>query len=264
MLISEIRQAALDCGADLAGIADAKELIDQATGRDPGKILPGARSAVVLAVKYLDGSLSAPQTRMAVNDCRHIDFQLGQISRKVGSLVEKQGFRAVLIPSYFPMEMTEKTKGLVGDISLKQAAAVAGLGEIGLHGLLNTPEYGPRIRLACVLTEMPVPVREPVEKTLPEYCRSCQLCIEKCPARAISQHGVDVGKCIKHVGRPHGLASLIKFIISAIDKPGDEVKAMVRSPEFWNYYQNFMVGVHFNCHTCQSVCPAGGSIGQTR
>lgn len=259
MPITEIIQTAYDCGADLAGIADARELVDDTTGRDPGNILPGARSVVVLAVRYLEGSLSAPQVRMAVNDCRHIDSQLGQISRRVGCLLEDRGFRSVPVPSYFPMAMTEETKGLLGDISLKRAGMASGMGEIGVHGLLVTPEYGPRIRLAGVLTEMPPSPGKPRENTLAEYCRTCGLCIEKCPARAISHEGVDVNKCVKYVGRPHGLASLIKFFISALDRPRDEVKEMVRSPEFWHYYQNFMIGVHFNCHTCQSICPVGRS-----
>jgi epoxyqueuosine reductase QueG len=257
MSIAEIQQTAIACGADLVGVSDAQSLVDEATGRDPRKILPNAQSVVVLAVKYLEGSLSAPQMRIAVNDCRHIDSQLGQISRKIGCLLEDKGFRSVLIPSYFPMEMTEETKGLVGDVSLKQAGACAGLGDIGFHGLLTTPEYGPRIRLAGVLTEMPAVSGGPRENKLLEFCKECGLCIEKCPAQAISQEGVDVGRCVKHVGRPHGMASLIKFIISALDRPKEEVKAMIRSPEFWNYYQNFMIGVHFSCHTCQSVCPVG-------
>ncbi len=253
----EVRKTALNLGADLAGVADVRNLVDGGAGRDPRDILPGARSVVVLAVRYLEGSLSTPQVRMAVNDCRHIDFQLGQISRKIGCLLEDHGFRTLLVPSYFPMEMTEETKGLVGDVSLKQAGAAAGLGEIGFHGLLVTPEYGPRVRLAGLLSEMPAAPGEPKENKLLEYCRECRLCVEKCPAHAISQEGVDVNKCARYVGRPYGIASLMKFIMSALDRSKDEVKDMIRSPEFLNYYQNFMVGVHFNCHTCQSICPVG-------
>jgi epoxyqueuosine reductase QueG len=260
MLEEKIRKAALDSGADLVGIAEAKDIVEKPTGRDPRQILPEARSVVVLAIKYLDGALNSPQMRIAVNDCRQIDLQLGQISRKIGRLVEESGFQASIIPSYFPIEMTAETKGLIGDISLKQAGVAAGLGEIGIHGLLITPQYGPRIRLAAVLTEMPVKSSKNNNKEkLIEYCASCGLCIEKCPAKAITRQGVDVNKCVKYVGRPHGLSSLIKFIISAIDSSKEEVKSMVRSPEFWNYYQNFMVGVHFNCHTCQSICPIGKS-----
>lgn len=258
-IVDDLLRAAHDCGADLAGVADTKELMDDTAGRDPADILPGARSVVILGVRYLEGSLNAPQTRMAVNDCRQMDFQLGQISRRIGCLIEDRGYRAVLVPTYFPMEMSRETKGLVGDISLKRAGAAAGLGEIGFNGLLVSPEYGPAIRLAGLLTEMPPGPGKPKENKLFEYCSSCGLCIEKCPARAISRQGVDVSKCVKYVGRPYGLASLIKFIISALDRPKEEVKAMIRSPEFWNYYQNFMIGVHFNCHLCQSVCPAGRS-----
>lgn len=42
-------------------------------------------------------------------------------------------------------------------------AIKAGLGEYGRHGLLITPEYGPRVRIGKIFTDMPlahdVPVR---------------------------------------------------------------------------------------------------------
>jgi len=256
MIFKEIKQAALDCGADLVGFADAHQLFDPSTARDPQNILPGARTMIILAVRYLSGTLKSPEIRMAVNDCRHMDLHLGQIARKIGRQIEDKGFTAVPLPSYYPLKMDVKTKGLLGDVSLKKAGAIAGLGEIGANQLLVTPEFGPRIRLTGILTDLPFEEADRVETRFLD-CSSCGLCIDKCPGQALSPAGIDIKKCIQHVGNPYGLSSLIKFILSALDKQKDEVKTMIHSPELWNYYQNFMVGTHFNCHVCQSVCPIG-------
>jgi epoxyqueuosine reductase QueG len=66
--------------------------------------------------------------------------------------------------------------------SYKRAAVLAGLGTIGRHSLLITPEFGPRIRLACLVTEA---VFEPSPKTGEDPCVGCNACIRVCPARAI-------------------------------------------------------------------------------
>lgn len=62
----------------------------------------------------------------------------------------------------------------------------AGLGEIGRHGLLITPDYGPRVRLAVVTTNLPLDnhVYQPVDGVL-DFCERCKKCAVCCPAKAI-------------------------------------------------------------------------------
>jgi len=256
MVFNEIKRAALDFGADLVGFAAAHHLIEPSKERDPRKILPGVQTIIIIAVRYLSGALRSPEIRMAVNDCKHIDCQLGQISRKIGYLIEDRGYMALPLPNYYPLKMDAKTKGLLGDVSLKRAGVIAGLGEIGANQLLVTPEFGPRIRLAGIMTDLPLEEAVRVEKRFLD-CGRCGICIDRCPGRALSSEGIDIKKCIQHVGKPYGLSSLIKFILSALDMPKTELKASINSPQLWNYYQNFMVGTYFNCHVCQSVCPVG-------
>jgi len=62
----------------------------------------------------------------------------------------------------------------------------AGLGELGRLGLLITPKYGPRIRLAKVLTNMPLTHDRPVSFGVTEFCEVCGKCAEQCPGEAIS------------------------------------------------------------------------------
>lgn len=61
----------------------------------------------------------------------------------------------------------------------------AGLGEIARNGLLITPEYGPRVRLAKVLTDLPLIPDKPIEFGVGDFCLICEKCAKKCPSKSI-------------------------------------------------------------------------------
>jgi reductive dehalogenase len=63
----------------------------------------------------------------------------------------------------------------------------AGLGELGRMGLLMTPKYGPRIRLAKVITDMPLIPDSPISFGVKEFCEACLLCAEECPSGAVTR-----------------------------------------------------------------------------
>ena len=62
----------------------------------------------------------------------------------------------------------------------------AGLGELGRMGLLMTPKYGPRVRLAKVITDMPLIPDSPISFGVKEFCEACMLCAEHCPSGAVT------------------------------------------------------------------------------
>jgi len=64
----------------------------------------------------------------------------------------------------------------------------AGLGWIGKHGLLITPEFGPRQRITVIYTGIKnLPFNEEGNKHawISEYCKKCKRCVVKCPAKAV-------------------------------------------------------------------------------
>ena len=61
----------------------------------------------------------------------------------------------------------------------------AGLGELGRIGILMTQEFGPRVRLGLVTTDMPLIPDEPVVFGVQDFCRKCKKCAFNCPAQAI-------------------------------------------------------------------------------
>ena len=65
-------------------------------------------------------------------------------------------------------------------------AVAAGVGEMGRHGCLITRDYGPRVRLVKVLTELELKPDKPKIFGAAEFCKECKRCAESCPSNAIS------------------------------------------------------------------------------
>lgn len=111
-------------------------------------------------------------------------------------------------------------------------AMQAGLGELGRHGLLITPQFGPAVRISKVLTDLPLISDNPIDFGVTEFCQVCEICADKCPGQAI----------------PHG-----KQTTCAIDEsnvPG-ALKWPVDAKKCISYWARNGKG----CINCVSVCP---------
>ena len=88
----------------------------------------------------------------------------------------------------------------MNDTALSIPLAIdAGLGQLGRHGLLITPEYGSNVRLAKILTDMPLDPDSPIDFGISDFCENCFLCADHCPSEAIS-HGVQTIGCSQVTG----------------------------------------------------------------
>ena len=56
-------------------------------------------------------------------------------------------------------------------------------GEYGRNGLLITPEFGPRLRIGKIFTNLPMVHDRPVRFGVKEFCDICRLCAKNCPAK---------------------------------------------------------------------------------
>jgi len=109
----------------------------------------------------------------------------------------------------------------------------AGLGELGRNGLLITPQYGPRVRICKILTDLPLEPDKPVEFGVKEYCKKCKLCAEHCEADAISME----------------------------DEPSFEITCRSNNPGALKWYVDvercylYWCENGIDCSTCIKVCP---------
>ncbi|RJR39500.1 MAG: reductive dehalogenase [Desulfobacteraceae bacterium] len=68
-------------------------------------------------------------------------------------------------------------------------AVDAGLGEVGRLGYLITKEYGPRVRLSAVTTDLPLVTDKPVDIGVEDFCEICKKCSVCCPSGSIPMGG---------------------------------------------------------------------------
>ena len=66
-------------------------------------------------------------------------------------------------------------------------AVDAGLGQLGRMNRLITPEYGPFVQVAKVLTDLPMAVDKPIDFGIKEFCTVCKRCAQACPSGAVSK-----------------------------------------------------------------------------
>lgn len=82
-----------------------------------------------------------------------------------------------------------------------EAGALAGLGFVGKNGQLITPWYGSCAFLCEIVTTLPLPRTGPGDFP---GCGPCRRCIESCPTGALTEAGLDKGRCRSHITQKKG------------------------------------------------------------
>ena len=193
MIEGSVRGAALSAEAydvDMVGVVAIESTSGTPLYESARALLPGAKSLVVFAAEVYAEVLDLvePEKLMGEASARdlyapHLDYLNGRMNRAIYDLarsLRREGYRAVPMPSVGTPADGRFQRGI---LSFKHAAEIAGLGRIGWSSLLVTPQFGPRVRLACLLTDAEL---EPSTPIFDSPCNGCGLCVERCPAGAIS------------------------------------------------------------------------------
>ncbi|MBA4373918.1 MAG: epoxyqueuosine reductase [Thermodesulfovibrio sp.] len=176
---SELKAFCKSSGADLAGIADLAPFQKGWPTLPEDLLLPYSR-AVSIAVRLEDDILNTIISHPTIEYAEHyraVNAELDRLAAEAVAWIAGRGFRAEAVPASKIMD----TENLLGAVSHKALARMAGIGWQGKSLLIISPEFGPRIRLATVLTDMPLPPDGPIENR----CRACSACINDCPVSAI-------------------------------------------------------------------------------
>lgn len=217
-------------------------------------VMPGAKSLVVMAYKELS-SCETGNMQIAMNGRLDLMGFSRSVNYQVARFIEREsGKKTMTVPVSYPMEMTERTGGSVGEVSMRHAAVAAGLGLFGRNNLVLHPKFGSRVIFTSVLTDLEITPDQPPKEN---PCNDCGICVEKCPSHALDQPGkTDVMKCLRH-SQPYGIGGSIKFWSKFTDAAPEDKKAMLKDSHYWRLYQASMVGFQYFCWNCMKDCPAG-------
>ena len=202
----KIKEIARFFGADVAGITylDQAYVYSHRAKADPAT---GAKfgDPIDLPHKYaICLGFESDYEKFLTNNSRISDAEYG-----LGNLHTIQP--TFLIAAYiremgYPARAHYYGRGEVNPIPL---AVNAGLGELGRHGMLIHEDYGSRLHLAVVTTDLPMEVDQPVDIGVEEVCKYCKKCARTCPSHSISfgdkevhngveRYRINVDSCYKY------------------------------------------------------------------
>ncbi|HXD32054.1 MAG TPA: tRNA epoxyqueuosine(34) reductase QueG [Pyrinomonadaceae bacterium] len=189
---------------------------------DPRKLFPPARSVIVVAHNYY-----TPHQHGA-------DSRKGKVSRYAwgDDYHEILGAKLCALLNWIQDKVPDAEGKVCVDIQpmMDKAWAVrAGLGWLGKHSNLITPEHGSWVFIGELLLNLEL---EYDVDRVEDHCGTCTLCIEACPTAAISEpYVVDSTRCISY---------------ATIE---------LRNPDLPELIQQNLQGWFYGCDICQDVCP---------
>jgi len=196
---------------------------------DPGLVLPGARSIIMLGVNYWSGALRQDGpvwARYAVHDDYH-DTIKPALAAAGRAIEEIFGVGPDAHRWYVD----------TGPVLERGWAAKSGLGFAGKNAMLISPRFGNWLFLAAILTQVELAPDAPLRTQRSGFadpgllCGKCTRCLDACPTQAFTAPGVvDARRCISYLTIEH------KGIIPRDLRPG--------------------IGAHvYGCDVCLEVCP---------
>lgn len=199
-LTAEVKEFCQRQGAAITKVADAI-LLKKGVQTYPPNLLSPYTAVISIAIPLnmkIIAAMSGLPTPEYASNCKEINEQLNNITVAVKSWIEGKGYSAKAIPA--SKKIIEG--GTEASISHKAIAITAGIGWQGKSLLVVTPDYGPRIRLSSVLTDMPLIFDSPIKN----LCKKCTACTDACPAGAIKnvntefhyltrEEAIDLDKC---------------------------------------------------------------------
>jgi len=168
-----VKDWVLEAGADAVGIAQYDQRFTFAQVEQPGAQddQPGHGAVIVfaMAMKYDYMADIGPRSQ---DEVHRIYYRLDDLGVRLANQIGGFGYRA-------------RMQANGGDIPLVPFAWLAGLGELGKHGSLISPELGSSFRLGAVSTDLPLTPDGPKDFGIEEVCASCNICTRFCPGDAI-------------------------------------------------------------------------------
>ncbi len=185
-LDQQLQNMASSNGLDYLGIADLSKA-RTAVLEQGGSFIAGFPFSISIGISLLHSIVDLLPQRderaVRVSYSHHayniVNLRLDIAASIISDHLQQSGFRALPIPASKRVD----DERICASFSHKLGAHLAGLGWIGKSCLFITPEHGPRVRWATILTDAPL---EPVGEIQQERCGDCRECIDICPMKAFT------------------------------------------------------------------------------
>lgn len=259
-----VKARAKALGADLVGIASAQILNafppDPLWPQTPERISRYVKSVIVIVQHIPAGAFRCRANAVVQYMDMVVLRKMDKVAYRIADELECVGHPTFAVPA----QETEwhYKRASYGRLSTRHLGVEAGLGTLGLEVNILTPEYGPRIYLTGICTELELEADRPMTEMV---CigKSCSRCLHSCPGDAVLHFGIDKRACAQHA-QEFGFSTIMKFLDRVFDRqeqgaPTEELVAMARSRDHFGFWQGLLrvVGSFGDCPRCLAVCPVG-------
>ncbi len=223
---AELKRAGIFLGADAIGICEF----------DERWVYSHNYSRQKLQAKPMDLPLDMSYAVVIANEMDQATIET--VPSALSGAATGQGYSrdiiAVLSITQYIRNLGYRAVASLNDTALSIPLAIqAGLGQYGRHGLLITPQFGPRVRIAKIFTDLPLIADQPIDFGVAETCEICRRCSDGCPVKAIP---FDAPSFERHDGISH-IRGVKKWTVNAR-----------KCFQFW-------ANQGTDCSICIRVCP---------
>ena len=256
---AEVKRMATEFGADLVGIASARILNafppDPLCPQTPDRISPHCKSVIVIVCRIPVAAFRAKHN-VAV---QYLDMlvlrRMDKIAYRIAAELEARGHPSFVTAAQ-ETDWSYK-RASYGRLSTRHLGIEAGLGTFGLEVNILTPEFGPRLYLTGVLTELELAADRPMTE---QVCigESCSRCLYACPTDAVLHFNIDKRGCALEA-QEFGYMTATEFFRKFIDADREQKQALIKSRDVFGFWQGLLrvVGSFGDCPRCLAVCPVG-------
>lgn len=138
------------------------------------------KNAIVLGQEMIwDRIKTAPSVHCGLESFR-VYKELGEKILELTNYLKEQGYKS------------EAHHPFGGKLLYTYHAVAAGLGAVGMNGLVVTPAFGPRQRWGIITTDADIPeVLEERLKEMKTFCNKCGACIKNCGGNATLEEPIE-------------------------------------------------------------------------
>jgi reductive dehalogenase len=228
----EVKHVARAFGADLVGI----------TGFDERWVYTHAYSRQGETEKEQELASDLPNVIVVVQEMERnlIDTVPSALSGAATGIGYSYDTLVLLGLTQYILNLGYRAVATMNDTALAVPYAIkAGLGEYGRLGLLITPEFGPRVRIGKIFTDLPLVHDGPRQFGVQAFCGICRRCSEGCPVGAVPD-----GPPTDEVYNRSNLVGVRKWSVDA-----------EKCFRFW-------CNQNSDCSICVRVCPYNRDFGR--
>ncbi len=202
----ELKKRAESLSFDLVGVAGplCAELQRAPEGHKPQDYLPNVKSVIALGTRIIDSILQTTPSGIYSKHYDTVNEVLNSGAYQLVKWLEDKGYRSMTFPetdSYGILweQYNAGYETFVPCFNHMAAAVAAGLGKMGVCGVVLSPDYGSRQRWISIITEAPLPPTKEMKKEIclgKQTSNSCGKCVDACPVGAVNLDGkTNVREC---------------------------------------------------------------------